>query len=296
VRVGSTPLRALLLIVLALCGALSGAAVAQQVDPTATVNSVISTITSETTVVSGTSGGSVGSGGSGASSSLPVGAGALSGAAGTQKTRFDRLPRRFETMLERIELGRNVSANIAGLRDLLPSAPALRARVLRLIRLEIRRLRRNGLTQRERAAIRRLRRLYDELGGWGVQTTTPMFSLFRPLAEAGIALPRAGGVLGTRSRSPSRAADRPGRRTRQETGRASPTGPLPWPVSPPSPPYWLLLLLTAIACLLMLAALAPRTSLPSPLRHVVTARRVEIRVLAVAVAFIVAFLIVFLLA
>jgi hypothetical protein len=76
------------------------------------------------------------------------------------RTRFDRLPRRYEILLERIESGRNVHASIVRLRALLADAtPRMRARILHLIRREIRRLERNGLTQRERGAVRRLRRL-----------------------------------------------------------------------------------------------------------------------------------------
>jgi hypothetical protein len=67
------------------------------------------------------------------------------------------LPRRFETLLERIEFGRNVRANIRRLEQLLASAsPALRTRVLRLLQAEIRRLRADGVTKAERSRIQRL--------------------------------------------------------------------------------------------------------------------------------------------
>jgi hypothetical protein len=74
------------------------------------------------------------------------------------KTRFDRLPRRLEALLERIELGRNVRANLRRLERALASAsPEMRTRVLRLIRAEIARLRRGGTTPRDRRRIERLR-------------------------------------------------------------------------------------------------------------------------------------------
>jgi hypothetical protein len=74
------------------------------------------------------------------------------------KTRFDRLPRRLETLLERIELGQNVRANLRRLERALASAsPEMRMRVLRLIRAEIARLRRGGTTPRDRRRIERLR-------------------------------------------------------------------------------------------------------------------------------------------
>jgi hypothetical protein len=74
------------------------------------------------------------------------------------KTRFDRLPRRLETLLERIELGQNVRANLRRLERALASAsPEMRTRVLRLIRAEIARLRRGGTTPRDRRRIERLR-------------------------------------------------------------------------------------------------------------------------------------------
>lgn len=74
------------------------------------------------------------------------------------KTRFDRLPRRLETLLERIELGQNVRANLRRLERALASAsPEMRTRVLRLIRAEITRLRKGGTTPRDRRRIERLR-------------------------------------------------------------------------------------------------------------------------------------------
>lgn len=132
-----------------------------------------SAATSVTSPVSGTSSGAGGStsGGSSTSSGSTAssessggsarassrGGGKSESRATRHRTKFDRLPRRFETLLERIEFGRNVRANIRRLEHLLASAsPALRARVLRLLRAEIRRLRADGVTKAERSRIERL--------------------------------------------------------------------------------------------------------------------------------------------
>jgi hypothetical protein len=73
------------------------------------------------------------------------------------RSRFDRLPRRAERLLERIELGRHVRANMRRLKELLAGSPSLRRRVLLSLRAELRRLRADGVTPRERRRIRRLR-------------------------------------------------------------------------------------------------------------------------------------------
>jgi hypothetical protein len=104
------------------------------------------------------SGSSTTSGSSGGSARSSQRGDGKSGSRATRhRTKFDRLPRRFETLLERIEFGRNVRANIRRLEHLLASAsPAVRARVLRLLRAEIRRLRADGVTRAERSRIERL--------------------------------------------------------------------------------------------------------------------------------------------
>ena len=84
--------------------------------------------------------------------------------AGLPRTRFDRLPRQYERLLERIESGVDVRASSARLRALLATAsPRLRTQISRLIRQEIRRLRKGGLTHQERAALRRLTPLLKAL-------------------------------------------------------------------------------------------------------------------------------------
>jgi hypothetical protein len=128
--------------------------------------------------VSGTlsGGGTTSSGGtSSGSTSTSSGGSSASGSGSTAQQRratpgrryrsaFDRLPLRVETLLERIELGRNVRANLRRLERLLANAsPALRARVLRLIRAEMRRLRAHGVTPAERRRLARLRLVHERL-------------------------------------------------------------------------------------------------------------------------------------
>jgi hypothetical protein len=73
------------------------------------------------------------------------------------KSRFDRLPRRAELLLERIELGRHVAANLRRLEALLASRPGLRVSVLQSIRAELNHLRRGGISPSERTKARHLR-------------------------------------------------------------------------------------------------------------------------------------------
>src|SRR4029079_18826628 len=83
---------------------------------------------------------------------------------GSARTRSDRHPRQYERLLERIESGVDVRASRARLRALLATAsPRLRTQISRLIRREIRRLRNGGLTDQERAALRRLTPLLQAL-------------------------------------------------------------------------------------------------------------------------------------
>ena len=205
---------------------------------------------------------------------------------GSPQTRFDRLPRRYERLLERIESGRHVRANIARLQALLASAsPQLRARVLRQIRLEIRRLERGGLTRRERAAVRRLRALLTTLQAPASRPATHSPSALGRVEGSGIlgATVSAGGVSAASAGSES-AGSRP-TSGRDEASSASPRlqPPLPPPSSDPS--YWplLLLVLAAAACLGLLLTGPPRHLLPSPVRGVVDVRRPEVLALAVAI-------------
>jgi hypothetical protein len=294
---GSTAIRALCFVALALGGMVSSAAMAgaQPLDPIGTVTSAISTITSQTTGASDLTGTvtSATSGGSGAADPVFGATDAVSGSATDSNresphTRFDRLPRRYESLLERIESGGHVRANTARLRALLASAsPRLRARVMRFIRLEIRRLERGGLTRRERAAVQRLRTLLTTLQGQASRPAPQEPLSLRRVEGSRIVrgTVRAGGVSAATAGSESALAG--GRPTsgRDEASSASPR--LPLPLLPPSPdtPYWplLILVLAAIACFVLLLSGPPRHLLPSPARGMVGVRRPELLPVAAAI-------------
>jgi hypothetical protein len=283
-------IRALLFVMLALGGLSTSAVTAGAQDPIGAVTSVISTVASQTTVVSDLTGGATSGGsgltdpvsgatdfvselgvlsGSGTTNSTSSGANGGSASAsrgdtssgsatssnqGSPHTRFDRLPRRYETLLERIEFGRHVRANIARLRALLASAsPQLHARVLRLIRLEIRRLERAGLTGRERLAAARLRELLTALEGPWPAAPSPV-SLAR-VESSGMGTATAGGaaVLGATADSMFRRVERPPMNGGDGARIASPTPPLPLPTSPSGLLYWLLVLGAIIGLLVLLA-------------------------------------------
>jgi hypothetical protein len=72
-------------------------------------------------------------------------------------SRFDRLPRRIEVLLERIELGTHLRANLRRLQSLLASRPDREDAVLRAIRAELKDLRKGGLSPSERRRAARLR-------------------------------------------------------------------------------------------------------------------------------------------
>ena len=303
-------LRSFLLALIASCGVLSGAAVGGlQIGPIDTVTSVVSSVTAQTTVVSeatdaatGAAGGGSGATDSGATDSgatdaLSGGAQALAGGSSgvrpgkTFHSRFDPLPRRYELLLERLELGRSPRAARARLLALLASAtPELRERVVRLIRMEIRRLERGGLTARERPAAQALRQLLRRLDRQVSGETVGAARSPGPPADAdtGAAGARGAGVASTRAGSESRRADPARSRagSRGEAGGGTPWGPLPSPIPPSSPLDWLLLLvllLGGIGCLLLLLSLVPRRSVPSRAQGAVAARRHELRILALTV-------------
>jgi hypothetical protein len=236
-------LRSFLLALIASFGVLSGAAVGGlQIGPIDTVTSVVSSVTAQTTVVSeatdtateAAGGGGSGATDSGATDTLSGGAQALAGGLSgvrpgrTFHSRFDPLPRRYELLLERLELGRSPRAARARLLALLASAtPALRERVVRLIRMEIRRLEQGGLTARERPAVQALRRLLRSLdrqvsGETAGAARSPGQSAD---ADTGSAGTRLGGVAGARAGSESRRADS----ARSQAGsRARSTGYSSW--------------------------------------------------------------------
>lgn len=228
---------------------------------------------------------SMSSGGSGETTSTSSRQSASASNRGSPRTRFDRLPARYETLLERIESGFRVQASIAQLRALLANAsPELRATILRLIRAEIRRLEKGGLTPKERAAVRRL---------------TPLLKAFQAsrlpdrisLRDGTASLPAASSygraqVAGANT-GPLLSSERAGSGGDEaERGSGAPSGPLfPLP-SPPGPAYWLLVLLAAIAGALWLGARAPRHVLPTGVRGIVELRGAEISALAATIGLI----------
>lgn len=266
-------------------------------DATGSVSSGSATTESVTDVLSGsTSSGadstsssgsntSMSSGGSGETTSTSSRQSASASNRGSPRTRFDRLPARYETLFERIESGFRVQASIAQLRALLANAsPELRATILRLIRAEIRRLEKGGLTPKERAAVRRL---------------TPLLKAFQAsrlpdrisLRDGTASLPAASSygraqVAGANT-GPPLSSERAGSGGDEaERGSGAPSGPLfPLP-SPPGPAYWLLVLLAAIAGALWLGARAPRHVLPTGVRGIVEIRGAEISALATTIGLI----------
>jgi len=251
-----------------------------------------SPLDSATGSITGALSGSSDSGAAGTSSSGGSGSSPTSGRSsssgdgsasnrGSPRTRFDRLPRQYERLLERIESGVDVRASSARLRALLATAsPRLRTQISRLIRQEIRRLRRGGLTHQERAALRRLTPLLKaleasrppaEISPPSDTASPPATSNERPVQIAGISdaslptkRPAGGGSSGS---------------------ELTPLFPFPLP-SPPGPVYWLPVLLAAIAGCLWLVARAPRNVLPSGVRGFVEVRGAELSGLAALIAII----------
>ena len=125
------------------------------------------------------------------------------------RSRFDRLPPRLERLLERIELGRNVRADLRRLQQALASLSAReQARVLRLLNAEISRLRADGVSAKERKRIERLIRAREAIAELGAPASTPAVADTSTRTRAA-GSPPAGGVLGVsaagRDASPGKA-------------------------------------------------------------------------------------------
>jgi hypothetical protein len=118
----------------------------------------------------------------------------------------------------------------------------MRARILRLVRSEIRRLERNGLTRREKGSVRRLHRLLAKLTAHP-SSPSAAAAVSRPtfLASETPQIPadRGAGVAGTE------AAARPSSGLGGPTLRI-PGVPLPTPPSPSEPFGWLSIFLWAL--------------------------------------------------
>jgi hypothetical protein len=142
--------------------------------PVETVTSVVSSVAGQTGAVATATGGAPDPASTGALTDPTSTAGGVpggtAGGAGAAlpvprlRTTFDRLPRRLEALLERIVVGQAPGANLRRLERALRAAPPeLRARVLRLLQAEMRRLKQGGLTRSERERYRRLRRVLKAL-------------------------------------------------------------------------------------------------------------------------------------
>jgi hypothetical protein len=225
------------------------------------------------------------SGGSGETTSTSSRQSASASNRGSPRTRFDRLPARYETLLERIESGFRVQASIAQLRALLANAsPELRATILRLIRAEIRRLEKGGLTPRERAAVRRLTPL---LKGFQASRLPEGISLRDGTASLPAASSDGRAEFAGANTGPPLSFERAGSGGDEaERGDGAPSGPLFALPSPPGPAYWLLVLLAAIAGALWFGARAPRHVLPTGVRGIVEIRGPEISALAATIGLI----------
>lgn len=205
-----------------------------------------------------TSGEPATSGSSGSSSGSSRSRGTASSRDSGPRTRFDRLPRRYETLLERILRGQNVDANLRRLERALGNAsPELRARIERLVRREIAALERGSMTPEERRRVQRLERV---------------LRLFAPTAEArgGAGTPVAAGSstpLAVSAEPRRDAVDRPagvasagsGSSPKEEgagVGSDDSRGPLPGLPSLPDDITIGTVLLGLLLALLVLAALA----------------------------------------
>ena len=178
------------------------------------------------------------------------------------QTRFDRLPHRAEVLLERIELGRNMRANLRRLEALLRHSPALRDELARALRSELARLRNAGLTHAERHQVRRLVHVQRALAA---RPRGPSSTLDRASAL------ESPGSLHARTRSPGSNPERP----RQRMQRPRPTSPartpnvrqtdsgngilgtLPLPGGVDGRPAWVMILLDVVLwfCILALVAI-----------------------------------------
>ena len=229
---------------------------------------------------SGSRGGGSGSSPSSGRSSSSSGDGSASNR-GSPRTRFDRLPRRYERLLERIESGVDVRASSTRLRALLATAsPRLRTQISRLIRQEIRRLRKGGLTHHERAALRRLTGLLKAL------EASPLPAEISPPSGTA-SLPATPSERHARVAGISEASLRTERPAGSGPSGSELTPLFPWPLpSPPGPVYWLPVLLAGIAGFLWLAARGPRNVLPSAVRGFVEVRGAEFSGLAALIAII----------
>ena len=171
-------------------------------------------------------------------------------------TRFDRLPHRAEVLLERIELGRNMRANLRRLEALLRHSPALRDELARALRSELARLRNGGLTHAERRQVRRLVHVQRALAG---SVTLDSASA---LESPGSLMPNPLSGVESAATSPENAtsqADVAGADAQRQANGSSNgiLGTLPLPGGVDGRPAWVMILLDVVLwfCILALVAI-----------------------------------------
>jgi hypothetical protein len=174
-------------------------------------------------------------------------------------TRFDRLPRRAEILIERIELGRNIRANLRRLDALLRRSPALRAELARALRSELVRLRKGGLTHAERRQVRRLAHVQRALAQWGSGSSSVLGSASTVQASGNPSPAPLDGVesAATSPENPTPQAGVAGAQAQRDANKSGHgiLGTLPPPVD--SWPSWIMVLLNVVIwlCFLALAAI-----------------------------------------
>ena len=166
-------------------------------------------------------------------------------------TRFDRLPRRAEVLLERIELGRNVRANLRRLEALLRRSPDLRTEVARALRAEMARLRKGGLTHVERRQLRRLVRLQQVLAPQASGSSATLGSSRSPSPNA-LAGVESAATSRQSATSQADVAGAPAQRKASESGNGI-LGTLPLPDVVDGWPFWVRILQDVVLSLCILA-------------------------------------------
>jgi hypothetical protein len=162
------------------------------------------------------------------------------------------LPRRAEVLLERIELGRNVRANLRRLEALLRRSPDLRTEVARALRAEMAGLRKGGLTHVERRQLRRLVRLQQVLAPQASGSSATLGSSRSPSPNA---LAGVESAAASRQSATSQAADfagAPAQREASESGNGI-LGTLPLPDGVDGWPSWVRILEDVLLSLCILA-------------------------------------------
>ncbi len=226
---------------------------------------VVTNAVSQTPQETASSSGGSSSGGSGGPASSDSRSGA--GSHGDRKTpgrsyhtRFDRLPRHAEILVERIELGRNVRANLRRLEALLRRSPALRAELARAVRSELARLRKDGLTGAERRQVRRLVRVQRVLAPSASGSSFTLGAASTPAGSGSLSpypLVGVGPTAASSQDAPSQAGVAGAQAQREASGAGKGIlGTLPLPDGVDGWPAWVMTLLGVVMWLCILALVA----------------------------------------